>query len=175
MTKQKQKFESKLVWERIIENVTRKKQQVKHARLAKEIKKARITKKRAKVFVCKRCFVKFFNNIKFYQYMQNHYQKKLVSFVFNQIISFVLNQIVLFSKQFFTSSLISFSTFSIILFTFIEFALFTSSFATSKRQIFWAKIISKSISSKSSRLSLLIFEFLRNASISCFIFSFTLS
>ena len=96
--------------------------------------------------------------------------KKLVLFLFNQIVSF--------SKQFFTSSLISFSTFFIILFTFIEFilfaTLFATFFATSKKLIFWAKIKSKTIiSSKFSRLSLSILEFLKSASISLFSLSST--
>ena len=66
MTKQKKKIKNEFVWKKFIENLTRKKQQVKHARLAKKIEKARIEKKRTKVFVCKRYFVKFFNNIKLY-------------------------------------------------------------------------------------------------------------
>ena len=170
MTKQKQKIESEFAWEKLIEHMTRKKQQVKHARLAKKIEKARIKKKRAKVFACKRCFVKFLNNIKFYQHVQNHHQKKfaikfakhIFTFSSNELVLFVFNEIVLFSRQFFISSLISLSTLFIILFTFIESILF----ATSKKQIFWTKIASKSIiSSKSSRLSISILEFLKSTSI----------
>ena len=191
MTKQKQKIKSEFVWEKLIENLTRKKQQIKHARLAKKIEKARIKKKRTKVFVCKRWFVKFSNNIKLHQHVQNHHQKKFATkslkYIFtsfsNELVLFVFNEIVSFSKQFFISSLISLSTFFIILFTFIEFILFifiefilfifieftlsalsTTLFATSKKRIFWAKIVSKFISSKFSRLSLSILEFLRTIS-----------
>ena len=103
-------------------------------------KKTRLEKKRAKVFACKRCFVKFLNNIKLYQHVQNHHQKKS-----NQIVSSLFNEIILFSKSFvtlsFTSSFTSFSTFSIILlnrmkfvlFIFIEFILFAIFFATLKK------------------------------------------
>ena len=83
-------------------------------------------------------------------------------------------EFILFLKSFVTSLLISSLTlsftFSIILFTFILFVTFH---ATSKKQIFWTKIVSKFISSKLSRLSLSIFKFLRNASISFFTFSTT--
>ena len=50
-----------------------RKQREKQARLVKKIEEARIKKKRAEVFACKRCFVKFFNNIKFYQHFHDHY------------------------------------------------------------------------------------------------------
>ena len=111
-------------------------------------KETRIEKKRAKVFVCKRCFVKFSSNIKLHQHVQNHHQKK------SSIISS------------FISSLTSFSTFFIILSIFIKSILIAIFFATSKKSIFWTKITSKSItSSKSSRLSFSIFESLKNASI----------
>ena len=174
MTKQKQEIKSELVWEKLIENLTRKKQQVKHARLAKEIEKTRIKKKRAKVFVCKRCFVKFSNNIKLHQHVQNYHQKKfatkLLKHIFtsssNELVLFVLNEIVLFSKSLvislLTSSFTSFSTSSEI---FIEFTLFAISLATSKTQIFWATITSKFASSKFSRLSRFVLKFLENASI----------
>ena len=124
-------------------------------------------------YACKRCSFKFFNNIKFHQHVQNYHQKKFkliffeifissevfaLIFTFNQIVSFIFNELALFvafsqmtSKSSLTSSFTSFSTFFIILFTFILFAIL---FATSKKQIFWAKIASKSIiSSKFSRLS----------------------
>ena len=101
--------------------------------------------------------------------MTNHYQKKLKStffevfttseifaliFIFDQIISFLFNES-MSSQKLFTSSFISFSTLSITLFVsikFILFILFATFFATSKKQIFWAKVISKLISSKLSRL-----------------------
>ena len=128
-------------------------------------------------YICKRCLFKFFNNIKLYQHVQNHYQKKFKSTffeivttietisTFNQIVSSLFNEIILFSKSFVISSFISlftsFLTFFIILFNrikfilfiFIEFILFAIFFATSKKQISWAKIISKFISSRLSRLS----------------------
>ena len=126
--------------------------------------------------------------------MQNHYQKKfatkflkhIFTLSFNEFVSFVFNEIVLFLKSLvillfislFTSSFTSSTTFfilflmlSIILFIFILFAI---SRATSKKSIFWAKIISKSIiSSKSSRLSFSILEFLKSALITFSIFSST--
>ena len=115
--------------------------------------------------------------------MQNHYQKKfaikLAKYIFtsffNKLVSFIFNEIVLFSKQFFISSFTSLFISSkifveFILFTFIEFILFATFFTTLKKQIFWTKIISKSISSKFSSLLFSIFEFLRNTSISFFTF-----
>ena len=50
----------------------------------KKQKQARITKKqkeiRLTIFACKRCFVKFSNNTKLYQHVQNHHQKKIEKF-----------------------------------------------------------------------------------------------
>ena len=45
------------------------KRREEQTRLENEIEEVRITKERAKVFVCKRCFVKFSNNIKLYQHV----------------------------------------------------------------------------------------------------------
>ena len=42
-----------------------KKTRIEKARLTKEV---RITKKKIEAFVCKRCFKKYFNNIKFYEH-----------------------------------------------------------------------------------------------------------
>ena len=126
--------------------MTRKKQQAKHARLAKKIEKTRIEKKRLKVFACKRCFVKFSNNIKFYQHVQNHYQKRFaISFakkLAKSMFTSFFNESILFAKKlakiqiFFTLSII-FITFAIFeIFNSIEFCLFATSFAISKKQIF---------------------------------------
>ena len=162
MTKQKQKIKNQLVWEKLTKNITKKKQHTKHVRLAKKIEKTRIKKKRVKVFACKRCFVKFFNNIKLHQYVQNHYQKKLIFSAFNEIVLFAM-----FSQKFSTSSFISLSISSkiaikfilSILFIFVEHILFATLFATSKILIFWAKIASKlMISLKLSRLSRFVFK-----------------
>ena len=49
--------------------ISKQQQQVEQARLAKKTKKARLEKKRLKVFICKRCFVKFSNNIKFHKHV----------------------------------------------------------------------------------------------------------
>ena len=95
--------------------------------------------------------------------MQNHHQKKsqkLVSFIFNELALFVT-----FSQKFSISSLISLfisSKISIvfILFISIESILFATLFTTSKKQIFWAKIVSKAILSKLSRLLRFVFKFL---------------
>ena len=139
---------------------------------------------------CKRCSFKFFNNIKFHQHVQNYHQKKfatkLVKFIFNEFALFASSNTFLqiFSRTLLISSLTSLSTFFIILsiyiefilFIFIEFILFATLFTTSKKQIFWAKIVSKSsISSRFSRLSRFVFEFLKSASISLFTSSTFLS
>ena len=151
----------------------------KKKKLRQQQEKTRIIAKKIENYICKRCKSKHENNIKFHEYMRTRHAKKLatklVLFIFKKLALFVtFSQI--FSKSSiissFISSFISFSTLFIILFTFIEFILF----ATSKKQIFWAKIASKSIiSSKFSRLSFSILELFRNASISLFTFSSTFS
>ena len=91
--------------------------------------------------------------------MHDHHQKKFVT----KIAKFIFSESTLFAI-FSISSFTSSSTFFITLFIFIEFILFATLFETSKKLIFWAKMTSKSItSSKSSRLSLSILEFFRNA------------
>ena len=43
---------------------------------AKIEKKTRIAKKKTKIFVCKRCFEKYFNNIKFHEHVRTKHAKR---------------------------------------------------------------------------------------------------
>ena len=56
----------------------RLKQQVEQVRIVQEqkVEQARIAKKRAEAFACRRCSVKFSNNIKLHIHVQDHHQKK---------------------------------------------------------------------------------------------------
>ena len=110
-----------------------KKQQIEQQRFAKhQTKKTRQEKKRLKVFVCKRCFVKFSNNIKFHEYIRNHYTKKFkaiaLSIFFISFISSTLLAKFIFFVAFNMSSQMSFIS-SLTLFT----ILFAKSLATSKK------------------------------------------
>ena len=114
--------------------LTREKQQqieqnqVLVARQQREVEKTRLEKKRLKVFVCKRCFVKYFNNIKLHDHIRNYYTKKSKVALFTSFISFtslvVFTLFVVFniSSQ---MSFILFSTLFTILFA-LSFAIFFS-------------------------------------------------
>ena len=110
-----------------------KKQQTRIVEETRNVEKTRIEKKRLKVFVCKRYFVKFFNNIKLYQYIHDYYQKFATKLAKSMFAS-SSNELVLFASKlatiqtFFTSSITS----SIEIFNFVDRILF----ATSKTQIF---------------------------------------
>ena len=62
-------------------------QQVEEVRITKKQRKIEIA--RLKVFACKRCSVKFSNNTKFHQHIQNHYQKKFA----NKLVEFTSNEL----------------------------------------------------------------------------------
>ena len=131
---------------------TLKRSWIKQQRLAEkarqlqhqQIEKTRIAKEKIEAFVCKRCSVKFSNNINLHEHVRTKHAKKLSSF-FTSI-------------ELTTSSISSSSTLS------ITITITTSSFtsiishattsATSKTSISWVEIISKSkTSTTSSRLS----------------------
>ena len=102
-----------------VENQTRfaKKQRVEQAHLAKKTKKTRLKKKRLKVFVCKRCFVKFSSNIKLHEHIRNHHAKKFKIALFTSFnISLALYTFFvafnMSSQMSFTSSLTSFALFA---------------------------------------------------------------
>ena len=67
----------------------RQTKQVENVKLIKQqqqIEIARITKKKTtrlivETFACKRCFIKFANNIKLHNYIRDHHTKKHISFV----------------------------------------------------------------------------------------------
>ena len=70
-----------------------------------KIEKVRIIKQRAKIFACKRCLIKFSNNTKFHQHIQNYYQKKftkfankfaIYTFIFIAFFKFFLNEFAIF-------------------------------------------------------------------------------
>ena len=120
---------------------------------------ARVEKKRLKVFACKRCFVKFFSNIKLHQHVHDHHQKKSTTSLAMKFAKFI--------SMFISSSseLVSFAISSKLVAIQNSSTSSTSSiestlFATSKTQIFWAAIASKFVSSKLSRLSRFVSKFL---------------
>ena len=167
-----------------------------------QVEEVRITKKKAEAFACKRCFVKFSNNTKLHQYIQNHHQKKIEKSVANEFaklssFSFITSsEIVIFTSKITSKALISISTsfstskIKIATFTFFftlkvqiatstfsEFIMSTTSIATSRKSIFWVEITSRSIiASKSSRLSISTSKRVSNiAKIASIIYSFTSS
>ena len=158
----------------------------KAKKLLKQQKKTRLIKKRAKEFTCKRCkhSIKFDNNIKLHEHIRIRHAKKSkfvqqsVEHVISFSISFVSSsRSIIFS--FFSSS----STSSKVLF----FSMLASeivrersenvssnfsSIATSKKSIFWAEIVSRSIvASKLFRFSIATFKsmckFSKNANVVC--------
>ena len=153
-------------------------------------KKIRLIKKRTKKYTCKRCkyTIKFDNNIKLHEHIRIRHAKKskfvqqfvVVSFVFESIIfSFFVSSFrsIIFSS-FSSSKFLFFSMFtSEIVRERSKNVLFISSIATSRKSIFWAEIVSKSIvASKFSRFSIATFKsmckFLKNANIICSSISF---
>ena len=93
-----------------------------------QIEKNRITKEKAEIFSCKRCFVKFFSNIKLHEHVRTKHAKKF---------SAISITITLFISSFITSFISS-----------------IISSTTSRISISWVEIISRSMtSSKSSRIS----------------------
>ena len=169
---------------RFLTNLKKRKQ----TRIAKKQKEIRLT-----IFACRRCFVKFSSNTKFHQHVQNHHQKS-TKFA-NEIAKFTSNEFAAITSKSMIAMSTFFSTFK------AEFATFTSnestlmltlstnqsnsifdnsfsmisfatSIATSRKQIFWIEIISRSvIASKFSRFSIftskIISKSLKIASVIC--------
>ena len=112
--------------------VAKQQREVEETRLKKtRIKTKRLKKKRLKVFVCKRCFVKFFNNIKLHEHIRNHHAKKFKVALFTFSISFTLLALFIIFVAFNMSSQI-FSKFLLTL-SFTSLVLFATSFSTSKK------------------------------------------
>ena len=88
---------------------------------AKTEEKTRITKKKTKTFVCKRCFEKYFNNIKLYEHVRTKHAKRekftstTIALVFSSV-----------SSSFMSTAITSSTTTT---------TLFVTSFTTSKKSI----------------------------------------
>ena len=152
----------------IIENVMNSWQSIWKKLIQQQIDENRIEKKRqetekikAEIFACRRCSVKFSNNIKLHQHICDHHTKKSKFVVSNSFTTFSQSIIFLFdsSKSATQSKILSF----ISSFTF-SISIFSSPF-TSKRVI----------SSKISSLSGSAPEFVSKHSENTFICSFTSS
>ena len=160
----------------------------KAKKLMKQQEKIRLVKKRAKKYTCRRCkTIKFDSNIKFHEHIRTRHAKKSKSA--QQSVEFVVSSA--FESKFFSSSRsIIFSSFSSS--KLLSFSMFTSeivrersesvslatfsseflSISTSKKPIFWAEIVSRSVvASKSSRFPIAtsksMCKFLKNANIAC--------
>ena len=72
------------------------KQRIEKNRIAKKQKKIRLT-----IFACKRCSVKFSNNTKLHQHIQNHHQKKKIA---SESAKFISNEFATFSSNEFAKS-----------------------------------------------------------------------
>ena len=173
----------------------------KTKKLLKQQKKVRLIKKRTEEYICKRCkTIKFDNNIKFHEHIRTRHVKKsktIVSFflqiseskfVSQQSMSFIFSvsssfrsiiSLFFISSKFlflamFASEIVrerSKSTF------FFEISSEFLSIATSRKSIFWIKIVSKSIvASKFFRFSIATFKSmcksLKNANFICSSISF---
>ena len=125
----------------IQQQIEKKRQKTEKVRIAKKQEEIRLT-----IFACKRCFVKYSNNIKFHEHIRDHHAKKSKSVVSNSIISFFIlfhSTIFLFdtSNQVFT-----FTTFSqsIVALSFTSSFSFSQSiivFDISKRNLMQMRII----------------------------------
>ena len=142
----------------------------KTKKLTKQKKKTRIAAKRTEEYTCKRCkTVKFDSNIKFHEHIRTRHAKKSKS-----IVSFASESKSSSSSQ---SIISSFSTSSKLIVeslttSFSEISPEFLSIATPRKSIFWAEIVSRSVTaSKFSRLSIatskLMCKFLKNANIVC--------
>ena len=153
----------------------------KAKKLIKQQKKTRLVKKRIEKYICRRCKnnTKFDNNIKFHEHIRIRHAKKSKSaqqFVEHVISSFISSvssfRSIIFST-FTSSKFLFFSMFaSEIVRERSKNISFISSIATSKKSIFWAEIVSRSIvASKLSRFSIATFKSmcksLKNANIVC--------
>ena len=164
----------------------------KNETIDKKNKKIRLIKKQTKKYICKRCkySIKFDNNIKLYEYIRIRHAKKsktIVSFFAQISKSKFISQQLIFSSflsfesiifSFFSSKLLFFSMFALkIVRKFSKNVLFFSSIATSKKLIFWTKIVSRFIVAfKFFRFSIATFKSmcksLKNVNIVCLFISF---
>ena len=168
----------------------------KAKKLLKQQKKARLIKKRVEKYTCRRCkTIKFDNNIKFHEHIRIRHAKKSKSTFVQQFVEFVVSfafESIIFSFFVSSSRSIIFSSFSSSKFLFFSMftseivrersknVLFISSIATSKKSIFWTKIVSRSVvASKFSRFSIAtsksIYNILKKSTIICSFASFTSS
>ena len=146
-------------WKKLIQ------QQVEKARLEK--KRQTIEKIKTKTFFCKRCFAKYFNNIKFHEHIRDHHTKKskfVVSSSFISFISFFISFVTSFESTIFSESII-------FLFDNSKFAsqskiLFISFFSSFRSIIVSSKFlfITIKISFLSNFASEFVFKRLKNAS-----------
>ena len=78
---------------RLVAETRQLQQQAKKTRIEKVrlIEKVRITKKKIETFVCKRCFEKYFNNIKFHEHIRTKHTKfeKRISNEFTSLFIFI--------------------------------------------------------------------------------------
>ena len=59
----------------------------KQQQIDKKVEEVRIAKIKAEVFACRRCFAKYFSNIKFHEHIRDHYAKKSKSVVSSLFVS----------------------------------------------------------------------------------------
>ena len=166
----------------------------KMKQLTKQKKKARLIKKRVEKYTCKRCKIKFDSNIKFHEHIRIRHAKKsktVVSFFAQNSESKFASKQSMFSffssfqsiiSSLSTSSklVVESSTISISSKLSFEIASEFLSIETSKKSIFWAEIVSRSIVAfKFSRLSIATFKSmcksLKNANIVCSLISSRIS
>ena len=110
---------------------------------AKIEEKTRIAKKKTKTFACRRCFEKYFNNIKLHEHVRIKHCKKSKNFISSAS-----------SSSAFSASITSFVTSSTTSTTFVFLS------TTSRNSISWVEVVSRSKKSNtSSRLSRLIVKY----------------
>ena len=170
----------------------------KTKKLLKQQKEIRLIKKRIEKYTCKRCkhSIKFDNNIKFHEHICNRHAKKSKQSV-QQFVEFVVLFFIFFVSSFESIIFSSFSSSKFLFFSMfalkvvrersknvsskliIELSIISSKFlsnATSKKSIFWTKIISRFVASKFSRFSIATFKSicksLKNTNIVCSFISF---
>ena len=148
-------------WKRNEQTRLLKKQQ----QIDKKVEKIVITKIKTETFACKRCSVKFSNNIKFHQHICDHHTKKSKSVVSNSFIfsfSFFTSffRSILFSfdsSKFATQSkilFISFFTFSISIISFF----FTSKRIISSKRSSFSNFASEFVSKRSKNASQIYYQ-----------------
>ena len=77
-SKKQKRYEARIARIEAI-RLTKQQQQIEQTRqrqLQQQIEKTRIIKAKIETFVCKRCFVKFFNNIKLHEHVRTKHAKK---------------------------------------------------------------------------------------------------